>query len=166
MKNFIKSVLILCTCLFGFTASAQSKWATYTNSCFNFYYTIPTNYVEIIEHVSNDGYTFRYNDGIEIYAIGFYADPSSDITLWDFYLSDLKRNPAFYKYNEDWYVTSFDHGDGTESYTRAGSYWTSVYGDPELSEVIAILTISYPKTAKKRAQQIIQKCFKGFPQHF
>ena len=133
------------------------------NHCFNFYYSVPSNYAHVIEHASNDGYTFRYHDGIEISVFGFYADRDSGITLWDFYRSALNDNPVLKIYKGDWYVVSKDNGDGTEYYTRAGSYYTNTFGS--YSEVIAFMTINYPKSAKKRAQQIIQKHFKGFPQH-
>jgi len=145
-------------------ATAKGKtYETFYNHCFNFYYTIPSNYIEVIPHATNDGCYFRYNDGIEIASCGYYADSATELTLWDFYQNALTDNPSLKIYRGDWYVVSKDNGDGTEYYTRAGTYYTNSFDN--YTEVIAFLTITYPKSAKQRAQKIIQKCFKNFPIH-
>ena len=158
MKNFIKSVLILCACLYGISASAQPKWDTRTNSYFKYIYTLPHDFYEM-EEIDPGVTCYRYGDGIEITTYGQY-----NYGLWNKYCEYLEDNPCLKIFKDNWFVVSKDNGDGTEYYVRCGTYQTYIEG--EYSDVVATFIINYPKYAKKRAQQIIQKCFKGFPQHF
>lgn len=163
MKNFIKSVLILCTCLFGHNISAQvyqsgPKWVTHSNTYFKFSYLLPNNFCEMQE-IDPGVMCYTYYDGIEIITYGQF-----NYGLYNKYLEHIESDPILKIYKNNWFVVSDDNGDGTEYYTRCGTYYTYIEGS--YCEAVATMTINYPKSAKKRAQQIIQKCFKGFPQHF
>ena len=162
MKNFIKSVLILCAFLFSVNASAQTKWTKFNNKYYKYSYTVPNNYYEIFEEAGGVLY-YRYHDGIEIITFGYIPNDYFNYapTLKELYHEFTESNPILQTYKDTWFVVSDDNYDGPEYYARCGSYYTNIEGIHQ--EVIALMIIHYPKTAKKRAQQIIHKCFKGFP---
>lgn len=118
---------------------------------------LPGNFYEMIE--IDPGVTqYSYIDGIEVITYGQF-----NYGLKNKYLEYIESNPKYKQLKNTWFVVSDDNGDGTEYYTRCGTFKTYIEGT--YSEVVATMTIIYPISAKQRAQKIIQKCFKNFPIH-
>lgn len=140
----------------------EINWTPGCISRYDISYNIPSGYIYCRCAENRGGHYFKYSDGIEISIYGFWGDKND---LKTFYQSDIEHCPVYKIFKNDWYVVSDTNGDGTEYYTRSGiitSHSTEIEGK---TTVIATMTITYPISAKRHAQQIIQKHFKGFPQH-
>ncbi len=139
----------------------EINWTPGYISRYDISYNIPLGYIYSRCAENRGGHYFKYSDGIEIRIYGFWGNKND---LKDFYLSDIANCPIYKVFKKNWYVVSDTNGDGTEYYTRSGiiTSYSSEMGETATT-VIATMTITYPVSAKRHAQQIIQKYFKGFP---